>query len=545
MSQSFSTEPRRYLIAIGSPYCPGIGLSELTRVGSDIQIITNLFKTQGYKRVLADQIYIGATSQLIKQSIGSWFSSSDRQASDHVVVYYGGHGDEGGRFGQHYLFTVESTETQLLTTAIEASELVRSFFQGDPNKSPQNILLILDTCYANAGGQQISAALSQLKGVAPQGSGFWMISSSDSSTEAGDGAFVEALSAVLHPDFEENQQSEEIISIDGLVGAINQHFESTQQAQRAIGDGSGFQKQAAFIRNPQYITFDDSSSQGSQRQGRSLITQVIEHLWSLDYRRQVNIFEENIVEMRDGAIITVQAENHRLQFWLAKRLLGKLPVPIKSAYNECIFISMKEVQGSFELFCSALANGLSLKAFISKLTPQQLSQILIENLIEQYRTKNVVLVIQDWPQRDSLRQDAKELLVKIINEFWQPLRNKISEQRVAPLRYRLILCLMDVKGKNSSLGDLKNEFPGLSGLVDLAPLNIPPQELRSWVLSNELLQELKDDSEVERFLKDFSTPENLEDSEKVIDEICSFCGLKGGITDIEEEWERAEWRLAG
>lgn len=546
MVQMSSTEPRRYLIAIGSSQCPKMeGYNPLEHVEDDIKKIADLFAAQGYKRVLCDEIEIDDDSDQIRDAIGRWFASSDRCASDYVVIYYAGHGDEGGRFGHHYLFTFNSRENRIADTAIKARDFIESFFQGDPSRTPQNILLILDVCYAHIGGRQIAQALSDLKSSSPEGSGFWLISSANSNTEAGDGAFVEALSAVMQPDHEGFQQSGEFISIDVLVNQINQYFEATQQAQRAIADGRGFQQTAAFIRNPRCIPSDDFSFQGIQWRGKPLITQVIEHLWSLDYENQIDTFKRSIVEMPDGAIITVQAENRRLQFWLTKRLLRKLPVPIKSAYNECIFISMKEVQGSFELFCDALANGLGLEALVSQLTSQQTSQVLIKKIIEQYRTKNVVLVIQDWPQRDSLRRDAKELLVRIIREFWQPLRSEISKQGAAPLRYRLILCLMDVKGKNSNLGDLKNEVPSSASLIDLAPLNIPPKELRSWVLSNELLQELKDDSEVECFLADFSTPESLENSEAVINEICDLCGLKGGIIDIEEEWERAEWRLAG
>jgi hypothetical protein len=36
-------ESRRYLIAIGAPYCPNMGLSDLTRVASDIEQIDIAF----------------------------------------------------------------------------------------------------------------------------------------------------------------------------------------------------------------------------------------------------------------------------------------------------------------------------------------------------------------------------------------------------------------------------------------------------------------------------------------------------------------------
>ncbi|MGK7894795.1 MAG: hypothetical protein AB4372_14560, partial [Xenococcus sp. (in: cyanobacteria)] len=103
------------------------------------------------------------------------------------------------------------------------------------SRTPQNILLILDTCYANAGGQQISQVLSKLKDVALEGSGFWVICSSDANTEAGDGAFVEALCAVMDNNRKEFQQDGEFISIETLVGRINEHYELPRRK-----DGRGF-----------------------------------------------------------------------------------------------------------------------------------------------------------------------------------------------------------------------------------------------------------------------------------------------------------------
>jgi tetratricopeptide (TPR) repeat protein len=225
-------------------------LPDLEHVRSDIQRVTELFTAQGYERVLSDQIDLDDTSLRIRNAISSWFASAERRSSDCVVIYYGGHGDEGGQFQHHYLFTIESTEARIGDTAIKTKDLVESLFQGNEDTCPQNVLLILDTCYANVGGRQISQVLSELKGVAPIGSGFWVILSSDAKTEAGDGAFVEALCTVLHPERTEWQHDGAFLPIETLISRINHHFETTGQAQRAIADGRGIQQKTRFFRNP-------------------------------------------------------------------------------------------------------------------------------------------------------------------------------------------------------------------------------------------------------------------------------------------------------
>jgi inactive STAND/Caspase domain len=528
MSQPFSIEPRRYLIAIGSPYCPGMRLPDLAHVESDIQQITDLFKGQGYERVLSDQIHVGATSPVIKQSIVSWFSSSDRQTSDHVVVYYGGHGDEGGNFGQHYLFTVESTETKLSTTAIETSALVRSFFQGDSNTSPQNILLILDTCYANAGGRQISASLSQLKGVAPEGSGFWMISSSDSNTEAGDGAFVEALCAVMHPDCEEFQQGEVIISIDRLLGRINQHFERTGQAQRAIVDGSGVQQQAAFIRNPRHMARGDSNFQETQGQEQrpDQIAQLIDCLWSLDYKSQSRAFEDYTTpRSRRAAAFVVQAKNTSIQHWLVKRLVKQLP-NVKNAKVLPFVIPAHPMwkQRNFDELWIDLGKKLECK-------PDKTT--VLDALAATYQTKPVICAMYDWPHLPALQERSQKLQKEVLTEFWQPLVRKIKDLPSQPHRSRLILFLAEGSAKAPEVSD------DLNVPIRLAPLiEIGSDDVAEWLESdrvNEILGEDRIKVLIEEEIIDWES-----DPMETLKQICYVFELENGVAPIE-----SEWRLVG
>jgi len=274
-----SEKPCRYLIAIGSPRCDKMaGFRPLSEVEGDLQRVTQLFEQQGYTRELPDDIELADTSERIKDAVSGWFRRNERKVSDIVVVYYAGHGyyfadNENSyvRSNTHYLFTYDSVIKRLSGTAIETRDLVKSFFSGNKNQSPQNILLILDTCYAGIGVRQMSSVLSDLRGVAPPGSGFWILASTNALTEAGDGAFVKALEAVMQNDNRELQEQGEFLSIDFLVSKINQHLKTIEPTQEAIADGIGIQAQAAFIRNPQFKKLRFSGDENEQQQNLNSI----------------------------------------------------------------------------------------------------------------------------------------------------------------------------------------------------------------------------------------------------------------------------------
>lgn len=101
--------------------------------------------------------------------------------------------------------------------------------------------------------------LSRLQDVNSAGSGFWLIASSNSKTEAGDGAFVRALETVLRNDSESFPREEEFPSLDRLVESINQYFEQTGQAQRAIASGTEIQSRARFILNPRFVPLQNAN----------------------------------------------------------------------------------------------------------------------------------------------------------------------------------------------------------------------------------------------------------------------------------------------
>jgi len=209
--------PKRFLIAIGSSSCPQMDLLKLAGVKSDVDRVVNLFTgpQQGYTRVLSDQILIDAEAEDIKNALSHWFSCDERSREDIVILYYAGHAGDDGNLGSHYLYTFNSRREQLSTKAIETQQLVRLLFEGK-NNYPENVLLILDVCYAGAGAAGIIQSLTSGSST-PKPSGFYVLCSTNSHTEAGDGHFVDALVSVLkNSDWEDNDEFLELSKLTGV-----------------------------------------------------------------------------------------------------------------------------------------------------------------------------------------------------------------------------------------------------------------------------------------------------------------------------------------
>lgn len=248
MSHFIEQEPKRYLIAIGSPSAGDVQAPRLENVESDIDRIVNIFTKleQGYERVLADRIELGAMTSEIQDALTSWFGNAERQSSDCVIVYYAGHGGEDIQLGSHYLYTNGSRPNNLQKTAIETGSLVKWFFGGHSN-CPQNVLLILDVCYAGQGGTELVQNLTKVNNV-NIGKGFWILGSANANTEASDGGFVDALESVMNN--RQWQNEERFLNPSILNDEINRYFQSINSPQQAVVSTLNNQNTATFVRNP-------------------------------------------------------------------------------------------------------------------------------------------------------------------------------------------------------------------------------------------------------------------------------------------------------
>jgi WD40 repeat protein len=241
----------RYLLTIGSPRCPGLGLPELARVESDVRRVSGLLTTwpQEYQHVLTEELPIGSSSHQIRTALASWFTADARAEDDHIIVYVAGHGDSFGKFPDHCLLTADSLENRE-DTVIRTAELPRFFFAG--KASPQNVLLMLDVCYAGQGAGESMIESMKLKREFPNGSGFWVIVSADKNTEAADGAFVTAwLDVMERDDAWLGEGGTQFLNPMDLTTAINSRLEGDSQ-QRVIPYVVGGPNEARFLINPRY-----------------------------------------------------------------------------------------------------------------------------------------------------------------------------------------------------------------------------------------------------------------------------------------------------
>jgi hypothetical protein len=252
MSEDDYQPSSRYLIALGFPSSDLMGLEPLEYVESDVRRAVNYFvDTQRYIRVLADNIPIGASAATVRTELSRWFASKEREPEDIVVVYIAGHGGPAGRASRHHIFTTGSDPREPGETAVETARLSQIFFDGEGLR-PQNVMLILDTCYAGKGGGQVAAMLAEAKGPiqdAP-GSGFWIIASAGPTSGAGDGVFVGAfLETIANEDVSPHGGAMFVDPVT-LVEGINDWFLKHKHPQEANLDAIGAgRRPRPFLRN--------------------------------------------------------------------------------------------------------------------------------------------------------------------------------------------------------------------------------------------------------------------------------------------------------
>lgn len=240
----------RYLVAIGVPSCPHIDLPDLPLVENDLQIMTDLLADQGYQRVLADEIELGASSATLRYKLGDWFTDEARSENDYVVVYFAGHGDlDNNRFKEHCLLTSDAVPGKM-HTVFPTADLAKTFFGG--KVQPKNLLLILDTCFAGAGAS--GTLLSALdRPVLPDGgAGFWVIATTRHNSLAIDGAFTAAFQAVLCDRHHVPAHRGAYLSPQDIVVAANGWFKRHRKSQRAVASMVGAAEDAQFFNNPDY-----------------------------------------------------------------------------------------------------------------------------------------------------------------------------------------------------------------------------------------------------------------------------------------------------
>jgi hypothetical protein len=483
----------------------------------------------------------------------------DHSADDLLLVYFACHGSR--KHDGTPRLIASDTQHSLENEAISITEIEQRM----ENSGAGCRMLMLDACQIGLGTSDLSSRAAPdrdlLTKIHEMAKGYALLAASSDHQDAKEwggmkhGVFSYYVLSGLSG--EADLGGKNYTTITDLAGYVVYHMQEwaadhhvSQVPRQRIEDNLGgfilipkeSQQKVAVFKPSDTASLPASSTPLIQSRGKSLATQVIESLWSLNYNQQLTKFSESIPEIDNGAIIAVQAESPLLQIWLVKRLLKKLPDPCANVYNKRCIIAANKVVGDFDLFWNELWQWLIRESSHDHRYSNH--QEVLETLIEKYKSQDVVISIENWPSNIGSRR-AKEIQKfrnQIINDFWYPLRKIMKEQCASslPLYHRLVLCLMDVQGQTGNLGELGSEIPDSDGLIKLEPLSITKTELKRWILSNKLIKQAKNENEIKQFLDDFQTPESLESSETVIGEICVLCGLNDGIEAIREEW-----RLAG
>ncbi|MFH7029847.1 MAG: caspase family protein [Heteroscytonema crispum UTEX LB 1556] len=501
-----------------------MGLPKLDRVKTDIQKIEKLLINQeyGYERALADQIYIGVTSDRIKNALTSWFNSPDRSPSDYVIIYYAGHGGEEQENNSHCLYTVESHPQNFPNTTIKTSDLVRCLFSTQIN-SPQNILLILDVCYAGQGARNVlSSSLNECKSAA-EGKCFYVIASADSKTEAGDGDFVDAFEKVISESRDEN------LTVESLVIKINKFLE--EKCQKAECFSIGISRETKFfikadVGNQNKLEVDQDNLKKAPTKRKS--ANVADILYLLDYSAQEQVFKNVMEHCKERAFLT-QAKEEKIQRWLVRRLAGYVPdfeqakkIPIRISYS---------IRSDFNNFW---------QAFNHEREDNLNRETLIQDLAKLCQTKSVIIAIYGL---SSLEQAE----VKEFYDFWSNLVTEVRSAKQRSFRSRLILLLAE---KNSSTVlnklDVFNfiQPPTINETqysISLTPLNkILQNDVKNWLAQDNVYSLLEPEEREIQSIVDQDIPNWEEEPLDVLEEICqTVFQIQEGIAAIEPYWKLA------
>jgi WD40 repeat protein len=241
---------RRFLITIGTSRYGRLDESAyLPHVERDLRVVAELFGRYGYAPAIPG-LGAYATAQHVKNALGNWCQDVAIGPTDIVVLYFAGHGITADR---HYLLCWDSDDRNLAASALPTEDLIRVLLAG----GIRNLLLILDTCYAGAGGADAAVvALRHLGRHLPHGdadAALWFMSSARARDEAGDGSFVAALPTAISAVTGQSGQRQRYLDLHHLVREINADMARSGTGQRAEIVFSRSVDVAPFLPNAMYF----------------------------------------------------------------------------------------------------------------------------------------------------------------------------------------------------------------------------------------------------------------------------------------------------
>lgn len=224
---------------------------QLTQVlASVVDLFTS--KLKRYEREL-NAVGENPPSSVLRSDLDRWFAAPERDPTDWVVVYYTGHAEVVGS-DSLYLLTSDFQPGQFVATAFslqQFADLVLAPREDDKPRRVQNLLLIVDTCFAAKGTIELTARLSAAFRKT-SGSSFYLLGAALPRQEAQAGALAKALIEAVE-DLSGRYVMQEWLYFDQVLPAINRLLE-VRGVQRAVLSAlEAASEEPKFFPNPSFV----------------------------------------------------------------------------------------------------------------------------------------------------------------------------------------------------------------------------------------------------------------------------------------------------
>ncbi|NUO59067.1 MAG: caspase family protein, partial [Hamadaea sp.] len=148
---------RFFVGAATTEYAPSTGLASLPELAAELDRATKLFTELGYESVPG--FGLNLTSVEFVHRLREFLLDAARRPDDVIVVYYTGHGEVAGSARDVLLLPMADATHDRSFTFLRAGDLTGRLLDSDePGQLVgQQLLVILDTCYAGAGGGSLAA----------------------------------------------------------------------------------------------------------------------------------------------------------------------------------------------------------------------------------------------------------------------------------------------------------------------------------------------------------------------------------------------------
>ncbi|MFF4018074.1 caspase family protein [Streptomyces sp. NPDC001843] len=237
-----AAQGRRFLIAVGVGRYADPGIDDLPGVPQDVARVRELLEPMDYTVVLPE--LAADPGKDLVEHIEDWSLQADLGPQDVVVVYFAGHGVKAA--DRHYLLCAGSKAGRY-TSALASEDLCRPLMTSPVG----HLLVVLDTCYAGAGTEDIAKLAAELAASQRGAAGRWMMAAARGKERARENAFVDALAHVLQQP--QAGARPEYLGVREITERVNEYFRTRHPAQHARHSTIDSDGHAPFFRNRAHI----------------------------------------------------------------------------------------------------------------------------------------------------------------------------------------------------------------------------------------------------------------------------------------------------